>query len=538
VKELAQASILDVSIPPQGDHRETHMSQLVLMIAKIDQIDNPETLQELWRQEMPGPSLSEMKPEHYLDEMESQVEEVGVNFMRRLLVEQWKLSDEMLVEQFRQQQSEPVIEDGFDDLKVASRVGIVQLPRQVCYLPISDKHQMPGNAGLPAHEGQVTTRGLQEWACLLPRDLEFRTAQRLLGWVTHEPEIMSEPQLRRWVVRHGALIREAEKAEVEKLEQLGDLTGLQAQLVPNTTPRRPAAWEQALNQAVETALGQPNPQPPQGITMSDWERVLQARREEPERKAEELRRLGPEVQPGEVVASVDEVCVRRPEKRSFLELGTAYVRTTSGYRYLSGDIEIVLRQLLLLLTLCGGPQAKIRLLGDGARWIMAFFEKHLRDWPLATLILDWYHCCKKCYDLTSMICRGRKAKQELMQPLLKHLWRGQVQETLDILEEYRTQAKNTQKLDELIKYLNTRRAYIPNYQEHRLQCHYIGSAHVEKGNDLLVARRQKNQGMHWSENTSNSLAALQTLLLNRGWDAYWQKCQVLALATPATIPSL
>ncbi len=514
------------------------MSQLVLMIAKIDQIDNPEIMQELWRQEMPAPNLFEMKPEHYLNAIESQVEEIGVKFMRCLLVEQWKLSDEMLVAQFRQAQNEPVTDDGFDYLKVASRIGIVQLPRQVCYLPVSDKHQIPGNAGLPEHEGQVTTRGLQEWACLLSRDLEFRTAQRLLGWVTHEPEIMSEPQLRRWVVRHGALMREAEKAEVEKLEQLKDLSELQAQLVPSKTPRRPAAWEQELNQAVETALAQPNPQPPKGISTSDWERVLQARREEPERKAEELRRLGPEVRRGEVVASVDEVCVRKPEARSFLELGTAYVRTASGYRYLSGDIEMVLRQLFLLLTLCGGIQAQITLLGDGARWIMTFFENRLRDWPLAALILDWYHCCKKCYDLTSMICRGRKAKQELMQRLLKHLWRGQVQETLDVLEEYRPQAKNTEKLDELIKYLNTRRAYIPNYQQQRLQRHYIGSAHVEKGNDLLVARRQKNQGMHWSENASNSLAALQTLLLNHGWDAYWQKRQVLTLATQAAIPSL
>jgi hypothetical protein len=105
-----------------------------------------------------------------------------------------------------------------------------------------------------------------------------------------------------------------------------------------------------------------------------------------------------------------------------------------------------------------------------------------------------------------------------------------VQEALDILEEYRTQTKNVDKLDELIKYITYRRAYIPNYQEQRLQRHYIGSAHVEKGNDLIVARRQKNQGMHWSENTSNALAALQTLLLNGGWNLYWLKCQVVPLA--------
>jgi hypothetical protein len=530
VKELAQASILDVSIAPQGDHRETHMSQLVMMIAKIDQIDNPEQMTELWRQAMPMPNLSEMKPEHYLDEMESQVEEIGWAAMRQLIVEQWRQSDELLVEQFRQEQAEAVIEDGFDSLKVASRVGVVYLPRQVCYLPNRKQHSMPGNAGLPEHAGQVTTRGLQEWACLLPRDLPFGTAGRLLGWVAHEPEIVSETQMRRWVARHGILIREAEKAEVEELEQRSKLAGWQAQLRPSEKPRRPAAWTKELNQTVETALAQPDPTPPKGITLSDWERVMQVRREEPARKAEELRRLGPEVQPGEVVASVDEIVVRRPEKRRFLELGTACVRTPAGYRYLSGNIEMVLRQLLLLLSLCGGLNAKITLLGDGARWIMRFFEAHLASWPLATLILDWYHCYKKCYDLTSLICRGRKAKQELLGLLLKHLWHGQVQDALDILEEYRPQAKNIEKLDELLKYLNSRRAYIPNYREQRLQRHYIGSAHVEKGNDLLVARRQKHQGMHWSEQTSNALAALQTLLLNGGWDLYWQQRQVLPLA--------
>jgi hypothetical protein len=84
----------------------------------------------------------------------------------------------------------------------------------------------------------------------------------------------------------------------------------------------------------------------------------------------------------------------------------------------------------------------------------------------------------------------------------------------------------------LINYLKNRQAYIPNYRERRAQRQYIGSAHVEKGNDLIVARRQKHQGMHWSEKTSDALAALRTLMLNDGWDLYWQKHQVLPLAVP------
>jgi hypothetical protein len=52
---------------------------------------------------------------------------------------------------------------------------------------------------------------------------------------------------------------------------------------------------------------------------------------------------------------------------------------------------------------------------------------------------------------------------------------------------------------------------------------------VEKTNDLLVARRQKNRGMQWSEATSDALAALRTLLLNGGWDRYWQQQDVLPI---------
>ena len=85
------------------------------------------------------------------------------------------------------------------------------------------------------------------------------------------------------------------------------------------------------------------------------------------------------------------------------------------------------------------------------------------------------------------------------------------------------------KLEELIAYLQARQPFIPDDQARRRQQQYIGSGHVEKANDLLVARRQKHQGMHWSLETSDALAALKTLMLNQGWDLYWSQHQVLPL---------
>jgi hypothetical protein len=467
------------------------MSQLVMMIAQIDDLDNPDTMTELWRCHMPSIDVAAVMPQQYLDGLENTVMDVGWEAMRTLMVEQWRLTDRLLVERFRKEHPEVVNGDGHDPLKVASRLGILQLPRQVCYRPGEDQHTLPGNTGLPEHAGQVTTRGLQEWVCILPQDLPFGTSQRLLGWMTHDPEVLSETQERRWVCAHGQIIRQAEKAEAEALLERPNLDGLQAQLTPAKQPRRLAAWPKELNAVVETALSQPEACPPEGVGKEDWERVLQARHSEAAWQPEDLRRLGPAVRVGQIIASTNDIEVRRPQKRKFLELRTAYVRTVQGYRYLSGPAAVVLQQLYLLLVLCGGGiSAKVTLLGDGAHWIANFFQERLAAWPLAELIVDWYHCRKKCYDLTSLIAHGHTAKTELLGLLLIHLWRGQVQEAIDILEEYRPQTKNLAKLDELIAYLDKRRPYLPNYQARRIQQKYIGSAHTEKTNDLIVARRQ------------------------------------------------
>ncbi len=145
------------------------------------------------------------------------------------------------------------------------------------------------------------------------------------------------------------------------------------------------------------------------------------------------------------------------------------------------------------------------------------------------MILDWHHLRQKCLDLSSRICRGKLAKVQLLRRLYRRLWRGDVEGALVALETHRAETKNEAKLDELISYLRARQAWIPNDRQRRIERKYIGSGHVEKANDLIVARRQKNRGMQWSEATSDALAALRTLMLNGGWERYWQQGAVLPL---------
>jgi hypothetical protein len=383
---------------------------------------------------------------------------------------------------------------------------VIQLPRQVCYNAEADCHVLPGTTALPPHNGQVTPRGLQEWVCLLPQDVPFATAQRLLGWLTREVDVISTTQVRRWVQHHGQLIRQAEQGEVQALLEGERLSDWQACLAPLQAPRRSAAWDQTLNKTVEHALAQPDQSPPAGVSAGDWERVLQARRGETE--IERLRRLGPQLQPGESVAVTSDVGVRRPENlpsattggRRWLEIRTACVRTATGYRYLSGGAQAVFQQLYLLLLVCGGLTAKLTLLGDGARWIATFFKTQIACWPGSELIMDWYHPGQEMLRTDQLDCarEGGEAGVGFPTPL-PPLARPILDEALALLEAYRPQAKDTDSLEKLITYRSDRRAYLPNYKQRRVQRQYIGSAHVEKANDLLVARRQKHQGMHWRE---------------------------------------
>jgi hypothetical protein len=327
-------------------------------------------------------------------------------------------------------------------------------------------------------------------------------------------------------------VRAAEAAEVEELladpERLGKA---RAKLIGVGEPRRKAAWPQELCSAVEGALAAEDPTPPAKVTRADWERVLAVRREQKERlDAAALRRLGPEVAPDQIVVGGDEVLVRRPQKRKFFELRTAQVRTTEGVRYLSGTGDGFLKLLLVVLLLCGGHRKSVTLVSDGARWIREFVAGWLSALPRLEVILDWFHVAKRCRELTSMIGKDRASRRALYQEVRKRLWKGEVAAAVKQLEEYRAQAQNEAKLEELIAYLESREGSLVNYRERRQQRRYIGSGGVEKANDQIVARRMKRKGMHWSGETAESLAALKTLWLNRGWDLYWGRREVLRLA--------
>jgi hypothetical protein len=228
------------------------------------------------------------------------------------------------------------------------------------------------------------------------------------------------------------------------------------------------------------------------------------------------------VEEHQVLVTIDEVLTRAPTRREFIELRTAHVATRECYRYVSGVGDSFLQQVRGVITQFLTPGRTLLGIADCARWIRDFFTDDLAAIADKTLLLDWYHLRVRCAEEASRACCGRAAKARFLRRLRRRLWRGDVPGAVRVISEEAPRARPGSSLTTFGEYLWARKAYIPDYRARWRACHYIGSGQVEKANDLLVARRQKGRGMHWSGEMSDALAALRTLTLNREWEQYWQ----------------
>jgi hypothetical protein len=501
------------------------MSHIRILVCRVDD-EALDHLTELAAFDLPQPTSAALDAATALDALEANTLEIGHTVLRAALQAQWAALDAQLVEAYcRRFPTDQVRRDGHRPITVASRLGTLQFQRQVLVHRDSGTRVRPGDAALPAHAGIITTRALQEWACLLAQDLPFATAARLLGWQTQEVQVLSPSTLRTLVRRHGALVRAAEQGVAAPPAHRTGSSNAPVSLVPYATPCRRAGWPAALTSAVEAALAHEHPCPPQGITWADWARVLTARRTDLSRTAADLRFLGPAVEEHQVMVTMDEVLTRAPMRREFIELRTAYVATHVGYRYVSGVGHGFLQQVRGTLGHLLAPGDTLLGIADCARWIRDFFATDLAATEDKMLLLDWYHLRVRCAEEASRACQGRAAKARFLRRLRRRLWRGDVPGAVRVISEEVPRARPGAALVIFGEYLQARRAYIPDYRARWRACRYIGSGQVEKANDLLVARRQKGKGMHWSGETSDALAALSTLKLNQEWERYWQQPQ-------------
>ena len=123
---------------------------------------------------------------------------------------------------------------------------------------------------------------------------------------------------------------------------------------------------------------------------------------------------------------------------------------------------------------------------------------------------------KHCEQGLSMaISKPAIRNQVLYGNLSGMLWNGKTDQAVKYLSELPDSAvKNKAHLKDVIDYLERKKEGITTLSIRRWLGMKIGSRDVEKDNDIIVASRQKHNGMSWNREGSSNLSALTAMTRN------------------------
>ena len=192
-----------------------------------------------------------------------------------------------------------------------------------------------------------------------------------------------------------------------------------------------------------------------------------------------------------------------------------HVQKGGGSYILNGSTLIgTLKQLIGFLLCCGLLGRQLVFFTDGARDLHSAIPK-MFSFLNYKIILDWYHLKKKCQEQLSMALKGSKVRNEFLDKLLPCLWFGNISKAILLLKNIdQEKVKNHEITVKLIEYLERVRGFIPCYAL-RKQLGLRNSSNLgEKSNDLVVANRQKHNGMSWSKDGSVAFASVSSAVYN------------------------
>jgi hypothetical protein len=151
---------------------------------------------------------------------------------------------------------------------------------------------------------------------------------------------------------------------------------------------------------------------------------------------------------------------------------------------------------------------------DGADDLKVGIDK-LFGWIPYKMILDWYHLKKKCEQRLSLTIKGSINRNMVLEELTSYLWVGKVEQAIEYLKGLnKNMLKNEEEIKRLISYFDRNWSFIPCYALRKVLGLRVSSNIGEKSNDLVVADRQKNNGMSWSKSGSVNLATVTTMHVN------------------------
>ncbi len=461
--------------------------------------------------------------EHLPDQIEAYVHQAGLELQRRLFRALIEKADHELVLQRRHGKADAGIQrKGTRPFTFKTIFGEVTVERSRILHKDDGTIEVPSAVAWETSHQLMITRNLRDAVCDRMGDQSARESradvcqyagdENLLGSSTIIDIVHQEGEQLIAAQRQRArtILADASEAQLARLgPAVADpdaLTGLIDDDPPfDDSEEAQAEWEQA--QVEWIATGFPGCEP-----------AFPVAKEEPR-----------EVDEGFVIVEPDEVKTKAQPSSGRKEVRTyTAVVPVAGLRYCLAEAtaEGLWLQVSALLLELGVPRGARRLLvlGDGAGWIRAWFEGLGID--SKAMVLCWWHLRKRCYESLSSAGGPKERRRAFEKELLGELWVGEVEAAIELLRETLEWVRNPTAVEDLIGYLEKRRAYIPDYEQRQRAGLWIASTRVEKYNDWAVSARCKHRGMSWSPPGVLALAALEAARRNGELDA-WRRGGVL-----------
>jgi len=208
-----------------------------------------------------------------------------------------------------------------------------------------------------------------------------------------------------------------------------------------------------------------------------------------------------------LVVRGDDVCIKSEENMVLYK--KEYVS------YLGNKDEF--KKLLFAAAVKAGYNSNMKVvaIADGASWIWTMFEELF---PGCVKILDFYHFSENVHKYATFAYpEDEVSRKRWVNNIFDLAYANNVDEILDEITKIRkVEIKLPKGVVNLHNYISDKRDMI-NYKEFKNKGYIIGSGAIESGNKLVIQRRLKQSGMHWSTDGAQYIAKLRTKYKSDMW---------------------
>jgi hypothetical protein len=499
--------------------RDTDGLQTTITVSPVNRIDQTLAIELSLAISLPMPH----QDEHLPDQIEAYVHQAGLELQRQLFQVLIEKADQELVLQQRHGKDEAGIQrKGTRPFTFKTTFGAVTAQRSRILHKKDGTMEVPSAIAWNTPHQLMITQNLRDAVCDQMSDQSAGKSRVDVGQDAGDADLLGrstiidivhqegEPLVAAQRERARAILSDASEAQLSLLGPAAidpdAVTGLiDDDSSVDDSEDAQAEWEQT--QAEWIATGFPGCEP-----------AFPMAKDEPRA-----------VDEGFVIVEPDEVKTKAQPSTGRKEIWTyTAVVLVAGLQYAFAEataegLWLQVSALLLELGVLHGER-RLLVLGDGAAWIRTWFEG--LGISSKAMILCWWHLRKRCYESMSSAGGPKDRRRAFEKELLGQLWKGEVEAAIELLRGALEWVRNPASVEELIGYLEKRRAYIPDYEQRQRAGLWIASTRVEKSNDWMVSARCKHQGMSWSPQGVLALAALEAARRNGELDE-WRRDRAL-----------